>query len=135
MSKHTTALSLYDSMSAVRNTASMQTVFDISPSLLIYVHCLLPFSQALLLTLTSRFCFSNIKESIALVCSPFVIILGSTGKTFQIMEPTHCFPDRKAVGCDKDKNILEIIMSQYSLKEGLKRFGIKGGKSVTGELS
>ena len=36
---------------------------------------------------------------------------------------------------DKDNNMLGIIMAQYSLKEGLKIFGIKGGKSVTGELS
>ena len=36
---------------------------------------------------------------------------------------------------DKDNYMLGIIMEQYSLKVGLKIFGVKGKKSITDELS
>ena len=35
---------------------------------------------------------------------------------------------------DKDNYVIGIIMARYSLKSGMKRFGIKGG-GVTDELS
>ena len=78
--KNTTSLSSYDSMSAVRNTASVKNVGDFTSYFLMCVHWLLLFSQALTFTLPSRFSFRNTKEAIDWVIYSFVIVLGSMGK-------------------------------------------------------
>ena len=82
MSKNSISLFKYYAMSAVRNTASVKTVGDVSPSLLMYVRFLLPFAQAIPFTLPSRFSFRNTKEAIALVCSYFIIFLGPWVRKF-----------------------------------------------------
>ena len=82
MSKHTLDLSSYSSISYVRNTGSVKTVGDVKYYLLMYVRILMLFTQALPFTLPSRFSFSNTKGVIDLVCSSFVIVLGSTVRNF-----------------------------------------------------
>ena len=36
---------------------------------------------------------------------------------------------------DKDNYFLGVIMAQHSLKAGLKRFGVKGSKAITNDIS
>ena len=84
MSNYATAVSLYASTSATRNSASVQNIGHVTSYLLMYVHCLMPFAQAISFTLPSQLSFRKTKEAIALVCYSFVIVLGSTGKKFFI---------------------------------------------------
>ena len=67
-------------MSAVRNAASVQTVYDVAYYLLMYMRYLLTFSQALPFTLPSRFSFRKTKEAIELVR------WGTRGKNFSYHE-------------------------------------------------